>query len=154
MLNKLASCVQKDLCDLYMSLGAVSSAYQLYERLEMWEEAIVCLIQSDRAGAAMDMIKKQLAANETPNLWCLLGDLTQVRQKTLLTVSYQLFRDWRLLLRAQNLAVSRNLCRNRNITSKHGSFRTTAVRGRCGPWAGTTRPRKSTPKPSNVIKHP
>ena len=61
-----------------MSLGATSSAHQIYMKLEMWEDAILCLIRSDRPEEAMSLINAQLKVRETPNLWCLLGDLKQV----------------------------------------------------------------------------
>ncbi|CAK8678322.1 unnamed protein product [Clavelina lepadiformis] len=69
--------LERDLAKLYMSLGAVSSALKIYERLEMWEEAILCLIQTERNSEAMKMVNVQLKTNETPNLWCLLGDIMQ-----------------------------------------------------------------------------
>nr|CAB3267333.1 tetratricopeptide repeat protein 27 [Phallusia mammillata] len=69
--------IQKDLAKLYLSLGAVGSALQQYEALEMWEDVIRCLIRSERTEAANKRINEQLETNETPNLWCLLGDITQ-----------------------------------------------------------------------------
>ena len=69
---------QKDLAKLYISLGAISSAYQIYEKLEMWEDAVLCLIRTDRTSEAIKIIEKQLKSRETANLWCLLGDILQV----------------------------------------------------------------------------
>ena len=69
---------QKDLAKLYISLGAISSAYQIYEKLEMWEDAVLCLIRTDRTSEAIKIIEKQLKRRETANLWCLLGDILQV----------------------------------------------------------------------------
>merc|ERR1712136_89035 len=69
--------VQKDLAYICVSLGAVSSALQIYERLELWEDAVICMIRSGRGSDALDLVKRQLEIKETPFLWCLYGDILQ-----------------------------------------------------------------------------
>ena len=61
-----------------MSLGCLQSALELYERLEMWEEMAECLQAVGRTGKAEEVLRQQLAIEETPTLWCLLGDVTKV----------------------------------------------------------------------------
>jgi hypothetical protein len=47
----------------------------IFERLELWDGVIAChqaLDQDDRAEA---LVRERLTANESPDLWCVLGDL-------------------------------------------------------------------------------
>lgn len=69
--------LEKQLAALFTSLGVLSSALDIYLRLHMWEEAIVCLIRTERGHDAEKLIRDQLAIKETPNLYCLLGDILQ-----------------------------------------------------------------------------
>ena len=61
-----------------MSIGCLQSALELYERLEMWQEMAECLQAVGRSGKAEEVLRQQIAVNETPTLWCLLGDTTKV----------------------------------------------------------------------------
>lgn len=61
-----------------VSLGCLQSALELFERLEMWEEMAECLQAVGRSGKAEEVLRQQIALNETPALWCLLGDVTKV----------------------------------------------------------------------------
>lgn len=67
--------LEKDLAKLFMSLGATSSALEIYLRLHMWNDAILCLIMTGRGEEAKKLVYEQLQMNETPRLWCLLGDI-------------------------------------------------------------------------------
>nr|XP_039248400.1 tetratricopeptide repeat protein 27-like [Styela clava] len=67
--------MEKQLAMLYESLGVRASSLEIYMRLHMWEEAIVCLISTERGHEAEELIRKQLAIKETANLYCLLGDI-------------------------------------------------------------------------------
>ncbi|XP_078483720.1 tetratricopeptide repeat protein 27 isoform X2 [Ciona intestinalis] len=69
--------MEKDLAQLFISLGAVSSALQIYERLEMWEETVLCLLKSGRSGDAMNLINDRLKEKDDSTMWCLLGDIMQ-----------------------------------------------------------------------------
>ncbi len=61
-----------------MSLGCYSSAVEIFERLELWEELALCYIATDRRAKAKHLIQKQLDTHATPTLLCLMGDITQV----------------------------------------------------------------------------
>lgn len=78
MCSQVCSCFQKQLAALFASLGVISSALDIYLRVHMWEDAIVCLIRTGRGHEAEKVIREQLAIKETANLYCLLGDLLQV----------------------------------------------------------------------------
>ncbi|KAH3848233.1 hypothetical protein DPMN_090592 [Dreissena polymorpha] len=69
--------IQKQLAELLLSLGAVGSALEIFEQLEMWEDAIACYQRMGKTEKAETVIREQLAIKETPNLWCFLGDITR-----------------------------------------------------------------------------
>lgn len=69
--------MQKQLAELLLALGAIGSALQIYEELEMWEEAVACYQRLGKSEKAETVIREQLAVRETPNLWCFLGDITR-----------------------------------------------------------------------------
>ena len=69
---------QRELANALVSLGCLSSALELYEHLEMWEELAECLQSVGRTGRAEEVLRQQIAVNATPTLWCLLGDVTKV----------------------------------------------------------------------------
>lgn len=69
--------IQRQLAELLLSLGAIGSALEIYEQLEMWEEAIACYQRLGKTEKAETVIREQLAIKETPNLWCFLGDITR-----------------------------------------------------------------------------
>lgn len=68
--------VEKQLGSLYMSMGSTKSALELYLRLEMWDEVIICYNQLELRHKAAEIIQQQLDKAETPRLWCLMGDAT------------------------------------------------------------------------------
>ncbi|WAR29223.1 TTC27-like protein [Mya arenaria] len=69
--------IQRQLAELLLSLGAVGSALEIYEQLELWEDAIACYQRLGKTEKAETVIREQLAVHETPNLWCFLGDITR-----------------------------------------------------------------------------
>lgn len=65
-----------------MALGSVGGALEVYERLEMWEEVTECLCARGRRGRAEEVVREQLKVKgDTPTLWCLLGDVTEVKDE-------------------------------------------------------------------------
>ncbi|XP_014674585.1 PREDICTED: tetratricopeptide repeat protein 27-like isoform X2 [Priapulus caudatus] len=72
--------VEKVLANLLLKLGSVASALEIFERLQLWDDVIACLQQLGRREQAEKIVRKQLAEDETPMLWCILGDLTRDAQ--------------------------------------------------------------------------
>lgn len=68
---------QKQLAEILLALGAIGSALEIFEDLELWEEAIACYQRLGKVEKAETVIREQLAVKETPNLWCFLGDITR-----------------------------------------------------------------------------
>ncbi|XP_054712172.1 tetratricopeptide repeat protein 27-like [Uloborus diversus] len=69
--------LEKELADLLLSIGATKSALEIYERLQLWEDIIVCYQRLGRTHSAEKLISEQLEKKETPLLWCLMGDVTE-----------------------------------------------------------------------------
>ncbi|KAF7354773.1 TPR-REGION domain-containing protein [Mycena sanguinolenta] len=77
--------MEKELATRFLSLGAVRSALDIFERLEMWEEVVKCWQAMERRD--MDVVLARGKAGTTDarranmdlareaKLWCLLGDL-------------------------------------------------------------------------------
>ena len=63
---------------MLVSLGVVQGAVEVYQRLELWEEVATCYQAAGRRGRAEEVVRERLKEHETPTLWCILGDVTQV----------------------------------------------------------------------------
>ena len=63
---------------MLISLGVVQGAVEVYQRLELWEEVATCYQAAGRRGRAEEVVRERLREHETPTLWCILGDVTQV----------------------------------------------------------------------------
>lgn len=69
-----------ELGEMWMRLGAMRSALEMFEQVQMHEEAIECLILSDELNRAKELALARLQVAETPRLLCTVGDITGEEQ--------------------------------------------------------------------------
>ncbi|GJQ84206.1 hypothetical protein Trydic_g2878 [Trypoxylus dichotomus] len=62
--------------DVMLNLGLVKASLDVYFKLQLWEEVIVCYTILNMRHKSAEIIKQQLEVNPTVKLWCLLGDAT------------------------------------------------------------------------------
>ncbi|CAB3221450.1 unnamed protein product [Arctia plantaginis] len=67
---------RQQLADLYLSLGLVKAALEEYQKLQLWEDVIVCYTMLQLRHKAAEVIQQQIDVNPTVKLYCLLGDAT------------------------------------------------------------------------------
>uniref|UniRef100_A0A914HCM9 Uncharacterized protein n=1 Tax=Globodera rostochiensis TaxID=31243 RepID=A0A914HCM9_GLORO len=59
-----------------LSLGCTSDALRIFERLQLWEEAVECFQNLRQPEKAEALVRKLLERGEKPSYLCLLGDVT------------------------------------------------------------------------------
>ncbi|OXU30979.1 hypothetical protein TSAR_009744 [Trichomalopsis sarcophagae] len=57
-----------------LNLGMVKAALELFLKLNLWEDVIICYTILELKHKAAEVIKQELAKKPSVKLWCLLGD--------------------------------------------------------------------------------
>lgn len=60
--------------DLLLNIGLPKNALDLYLKLQLWEEVIVCYTLMNQRHKAAEVIAQQLEKKPTVKLLCLLGE--------------------------------------------------------------------------------
>ncbi|KAK5642026.1 hypothetical protein RI129_008193 [Pyrocoelia pectoralis] len=68
--------IEEQLAELMLNTGLVKASLDIYLKLQLWEEVIVCYTLLKMRHKATEIIKERLEANPSVKLWCLLGDAT------------------------------------------------------------------------------
>ena len=68
--------LQQELARMFMRLGCVKTALEIFERLHLWEDVITCYNELQMRQRSAEIIRNLLEGGETPKLLCLLGDAT------------------------------------------------------------------------------
>lgn len=68
--------LERELGERWMSIGMVVSALEIFERLQLWEDAIECYRSMEKLKKAEELLRERLEITpKSPKLWCLLGDV-------------------------------------------------------------------------------
>eukprot|EP01126_Amoeba_proteus_P034314 TRINITY_DN3412_c0_g2_i10.p1 TRINITY_DN3412_c0_g2~~TRINITY_DN3412_c0_g2_i10.p1 ORF type:complete len:665 (-),score=140.25 TRINITY_DN3412_c0_g2_i10:751-2673(-) len=69
--------LQREMGRRWLSIGSIDSALLIFRSLEMWEDVIKCHVIKQDTEKARELLDVELAKKETPELLCILGDLTK-----------------------------------------------------------------------------
>ncbi|KAL3090189.1 hypothetical protein niasHS_006641 [Heterodera schachtii] len=62
--------------NVLLSLGCLSDALRIFERLQLWEETVQCFVSLRQSEKAEALVRRLLEQREEPLYLCLLGDVT------------------------------------------------------------------------------
>jgi len=68
--------LKKELGEQYLAIGAAASALQIFEELELWDHMIQCYMIMEKLKKGEEVVRQRLSVQPTPELWCILGDIT------------------------------------------------------------------------------
>jgi hypothetical protein len=63
--------------DMWMSFGSTMTAFDIYNELEIWDEAITCLFIAGKTQKAKDMAFEKIKHDPDPSILVALGELTK-----------------------------------------------------------------------------
>eukprot|EP00577_Skeletonema_sp_RCC1716_P002040 CAMPEP_0113401494 /NCGR_PEP_ID=MMETSP0013_2-20120614/16727_1 /TAXON_ID=2843 ORGANISM="Skeletonema costatum, Strain 1716" /NCGR_SAMPLE_ID=MMETSP0013_2 /ASSEMBLY_ACC=CAM_ASM_000158 /LENGTH=1106 /DNA_ID=CAMNT_0000286715 /DNA_START=112 /DNA_END=3432 /DNA_ORIENTATION=- /assembly_acc=CAM_ASM_000158 len=66
----------RDLAERYAKLGIVTSAAELFEEIELWDDVVECYRIAGKSNKAEEVVRARLAEKETPSMYAALGDIT------------------------------------------------------------------------------
>jgi len=66
----------RDLAERYAKLGIVTSAAEIFDEIEMWDEVVECYRRAGKENKAEEVVRRRLQEKETPRMWAALGDIT------------------------------------------------------------------------------
>ena len=67
----------RDLAERYAKMGIVTSAAEIFEEIELWDEVVDCYRRAGKENKAEEVVRKRLTIAETPRMWAALGDITK-----------------------------------------------------------------------------
>ena len=67
----------RDLAERYAKIGIVTSAAELFEEIELWDDVVECYRRAGKENKAEQVVRKRLEEAETPRMWAALGDITK-----------------------------------------------------------------------------
>ncbi|GIX65958.1 tetratricopeptide repeat-containing protein [Babesia caballi] len=67
--------IKREIARRMSSIGSFLTAFEIYQKLHMWEDAIQCLIIVGRKNDAKELVQQHLKKAPSPLLWCFLGDV-------------------------------------------------------------------------------
>lgn len=68
--------LEEILANIMLSLGLVKGALDLFIKLKLWDNVIICYNIMELKHKAAEIIRQEIAKKATIKLWCLLGDAT------------------------------------------------------------------------------
>lgn len=66
----------RDLGERYAKLGVVTSAAEIFEQIELWDEVVECYRIAGKESKAEEVVRARLAEKATPRMYAALGSLT------------------------------------------------------------------------------
>lgn len=69
--------LQRDVADRYAQLGILTSAAELFQEIELWDEVVECYRRAGKQHKAEKIVRERLEREQpTPRMWAALGDIT------------------------------------------------------------------------------
>ncbi|UKK00292.2 hypothetical protein MACK_000362 [Theileria orientalis] len=67
--------IKREIAKHMYYIGSFRTAFDIYKQLHLWEDAIQCLLISDRKNEARELVNQRIKILPTPKLYCYLGDI-------------------------------------------------------------------------------